>query len=83
MTELEKQILDELVAMDNAVAGMRNGGQKVNLLPMFERLDNLAASLPRGGDPELAHFLQRKSYEKARLLLQGRGAENARGACGH
>lgn len=83
MSELEKQILDALVEMENAVAGMRAGGQKVNLVPVFERLDELAARLPRGGDPELAHFLQRKSYEKARLLLQGRGAENARGACGH
>lgn len=83
MTDLERQILDALVEMDSAVATMRSGGPKVNLVPTFERLDQLASQLPRGGDPELAHFLQRKSYEKARLLLQGRGAENARGACGH
>jgi len=30
----------------------------------------------------LLHYLHRKSYEKARLFLEGRGAENAAGSCG-
>jgi hypothetical protein len=83
MTELEKQILDTLVEMDQAVAAMRGGGPRVNFVAMFEKLDQLAVKLPRDKDPELAHFLMRKSYEKARLLLEGRGGENARGTCGH
>jgi hypothetical protein len=29
------------------------------------------------------HYLRKKSYEKARLWLEGRDAENARGNCGH
>jgi hypothetical protein len=37
-----------------------------------ERIDNLAAALPRPIDPQLAHFLQRKSYDKALELLEGR-----------
>jgi len=31
----------------------------------------------------LLHYLQKKSYEKARLYLQGRDAENQLGNCRH
>jgi hypothetical protein len=48
---------------------------------IFARLDALTAQLPKGSDPNLLHYLHKKSYEKARLLLQGRDAENARGSC--
>ena len=30
-----------------------------------ERIEILAAALPKPVDPQLAHFLQRKSYDKA------------------
>jgi hypothetical protein len=33
-------------------------------------VDELAGRLPDSASPELRHFLQRKSYRKARLLLQ-------------
>ena len=36
-----------------------------------EKIDNLAAALPKPIDPELAHFLQRKSYDKALEFLEG------------
>jgi len=29
------------------------------------------------------HYLHKKSYEKARLWLEGREAENKAGNCGH
>jgi hypothetical protein len=38
-----------------------------------ERIENLAAALPKPLDPQLAHFLQRKSYDKALQLLEARG----------
>jgi hypothetical protein len=38
-----------------------------------EKVDNLAAALPKPIDPQLAHFLQRKSYDKALGFLEGRG----------
>jgi hypothetical protein len=34
------------------------------------KIDNLAAALPKPIDPQLAHFLQRKSYDKALEFLQ-------------
>jgi hypothetical protein len=39
--------------------------------------------MPRDADPTLLHYLHKKSYEKARLFLQGRDAENQVGNCGH
>jgi len=42
----------------------------------------LTNQLPPDTDPNLLHYLHRKSYEKARLLLQGRDTENAQGSCG-
>ena len=47
------------------------------------RIDELAKQLPRGANPALLHYLQKKSYEKARLFLQGRDAENQAGNCRH
>ena len=81
MNSIEQSILQVLIDLDNAVKIMPAAQPKPNLLPIFERLDALAHQLPRDANPELLHYLNRKSYEKARLLLQGRDAENARGKC--
>ena len=83
MTQTENDILDALVELDSAVKSMPRTNPKPNLIPIFERIDTLAKQLPRGTDPGLLHYLQKKSYEKARLFLQGRDAENAAGNCGH
>ncbi len=56
---------------------------KPNLLPLFSRLDALTAELPRQTDPTLLHYMHKKSYEKARLFLQGRESENQAGNCRH
>jgi hypothetical protein len=79
MTPLEQDILETLVKLEQAVESMRTARPKPNLLPVFARLDELAAQLPSNADPELRHFLQKKSYQKARELLQGVQAE--RGSC--
>jgi hypothetical protein len=36
-----------------------------------EKIDKLAAALPRPIDPQLAHYLQRKSYDKALEFIEG------------
>lgn len=82
MTDVENRILETLLELETAVNTMATAKPKPNLVPLFAQLDELAGNLPVDTDPELRHFLQRKSYQKARLLLQGRGAENRRGSCG-
>jgi len=81
MTDTERAILQTLVELDAAVKSMPTARPKPDLLPLFARLDQLARELPPGTAPDLAHYLHRKSYEKARLWLEGRDAENSRGTC--
>jgi hypothetical protein len=81
MTETERAVLQALNELDDAVRAGRVSGAKLNLLPLFDQLEELARRLPKDTNPDLLHYLSRKSYEKARLLLQGRQAENVRGTC--
>ncbi len=84
MTETENEILTTLLDLEDKITSMATADPKPNLIPVFEKLDQLTASLPRGTSPDLLHYLHKKSYQKARLWLQGRDAENAAGNChGH
>lgn len=80
MNAIENEILQKLTELAEAVRQMPTANPKPNLLPLFERLDELTEKLPPATDPELVHFLKRKSYEKARAKLEGQSA--ARGSCG-
>lgn len=40
------------------------------LRDVSEAIDHAAAALPRNADPQLKHFLQRKSYDKALEFLE-------------
>jgi hypothetical protein len=79
MTQTEQAILDTLVGLEDAVATMKTAQPKPDLAAIFRRLDELASQLPRETDPELRHYLQRKSYQKARQWLQGVDPE--KGTC--
>jgi len=81
MTNLETNILESLIELDMTVKTMRAANPKPNLQALFQRLDTLTGQLPEGTDPKLLHYLQGKSYEKARLFLQGHDTENAGGSC--
>jgi len=83
MTTIENDLLHALIELDGAVKTLRTANPKPNLGKMFERIDNLTGELPKGTDPGLLHYLHKKSYEKARLFLEGRDAENAQGNCRH
>ncbi len=82
MIQLEREILATLDDLDATIKLRAPGRPIPNLVPLFTRLDEMTRQLPKETDPELLHFLHKKSYAKARLLLQGRGVENARGTCG-
>lgn len=83
MTALEQQIFDTLVELDRTVAALAAASPRPSLLPLFTRLDQLTATLPPATEPLLLHYLQKKSYQKARLFLEGRDAENQTGSCRH
>jgi hypothetical protein len=83
MTNFEKKTLAVLLELEATVKTMATANPKPSLQPLFARLDDLTRLLPRNTHPELLHYLRQKSYQKARLFLQGRDAENAEGNCGH
>lgn len=79
MTDLETRILETLRELEGRSRAMATANPKPDLLTLFADLDALSAQLPATSDPELRHFLQRKSYDKAKRLLEGREAEDAPG----
>ncbi len=79
MTEIETNLLQTLLELERTVAAMPSANPKPSLLPLFNRLDELSRQLPPATDPSLRHYLQKKSYEKARLFLQGQEVENQSG----
>ena len=83
ISTVESDLLVALVHLDDAVKSMPTANPKPSLLPIFYRIDELTRQLPRNADPTLLHYLHKKSYEKARLYLQGRDAENQAGNCRH
>jgi hypothetical protein len=83
MTTLENQILDSLVELETTVKNMAVANPKPSLQPLFARLEDLTRQLPRTTDQGLMHYLHKKSYQKARLFLEGRDSENAAGNCRH
>jgi hypothetical protein len=81
MTEQEHAILQALIELDAAVKAMPTANPKPSLMPLFARLDELAGDLPKDTAPELMHYLGKKSYEKARLWLEGHHDQIAKGGC--
>jgi hypothetical protein len=81
MTANERDILKALQDLDATVKTMATAQPKPNLLPLFQRIETLADQLPRSTAPDLLHYLQKKSYEKARLWLEGNFAEIQKGGC--
>lgn len=82
-TIVEENLLRALVELDNAIKVMPTIEAKPNLLLLFARIDELAKQLPPGTDPTLLHYLERKSYEKARLFLRGCDVDKQAGHSRH
>jgi hypothetical protein len=81
MTDLEQNLLDTLLELEATVAALPTANPKPSLLALFARLDELRLQLPPQTDPRLLHYLDGKSYQKARRWLEGRETENAVGRC--
>ena len=80
MTTIEQQLLDALLELEDTI-GRVNTEPKPDLMAIFNRLDELTTQMPKDAPPDLLHYLHKKSYQKARLFLQGQDPEQ--GACPH
>jgi len=81
MSATEQSVLQALVELERTVQTMPTANPKPELLPLFARIDELTRQLPRETDPTLLHYLHRKSYQKARLWLEGLDSENRAESC--
>jgi hypothetical protein len=70
-SELASALRERLAIIQDAVSRRDPEKHIERLRVISEKIDNLAAALPKPIDPELAHFLQRKSYDKALEHLEG------------
>ena len=81
MNDIRQRLLDKLIELETAAAGRSGSSGKPDLMSLFREIDDLSGELPEAADPALRHYLTRKSYQKARMLLQGRDSENETGDC--
>ena len=66
-----KEALRERLAIIHDKESRRDVNKHTERLRVVsEKIDKLAAALPRPIDPQLAHYLQRRSYEKALEFLE-------------
>jgi len=83
---MEKMIVDLAAALRERLAIIRDQESRrdaqahlARLQAVSEKIDRLQAALPQPIDPRLAHYLQRRSYDKALEFLEGRGDSPRRG----
>ena len=69
VNQVESQVLEALQELERVVVAAKAGGPAPDLLPLFGRLDHLAENLPADCGA-LRHYLERKSYDKARQWLE-------------
>ena len=81
MTAIEQNLLARLIELEATVITIPTSKPKPDLLGLFQQIEELADRLPRSTSPDLLHYLQKKSYTKARQWLEGRHAEIQKGGC--
>jgi hypothetical protein len=76
---MENTLVDLAQALRERLAVIRDEQSRrdeekhmAQLRTISEKIDKLQAALPRPIDPRLAHYLQRRSYDKALEFLEGR-----------
>ena len=75
---MQNVIVDLVAALRERLAIIRDEksrrdaeGHMGRLQAVSDEIDKLQAALPRPLDPQLAHYLQRRSYDKALEFLEG------------
>jgi hypothetical protein len=71
LVELTQALRERLAVIRDEQSRRDEAKHIARLKAVSERIDNLQTRLPKPVDPRLAHYLQRKSYDKALELLEG------------
>ena len=75
MEDWRASILEGLRGFEAAASAAGRGGDRSALRASLARLADLERALPADADAQLRHYLQRRSYEKARLWIEGTDPE--------
>jgi hypothetical protein len=70
IADLEEALRERLVIIRDEESRRHAEKHTARLRMISERIDKLAAALPRPIDSRLAHYLQRRSYDKALEVLE-------------
>jgi hypothetical protein len=70
LTELAEALRERLAIISDEESRRDPDHHTARLREVSEKIERLERSLPRQIDPELRHFLQRRSYSKALELLE-------------
>ena len=70
MVDLREALRERLAIIGDEESRRDEPAHMARLQAISERIDKLAAASPRPIDPRLAHFLQRRSYDKALEFLE-------------
>jgi hypothetical protein len=70
MVDLKEALRGRLAIIGDEESRRDEPAHMARLQAISERIDKLAAALPRPIDPRLAHYLQRRSYDKALEFLE-------------
>jgi len=73
IVDLREALRERLAIIGDEESRRDEKKHMARLRAISEKVDKLAAALPRPIDPQLAHYLQRRSYDKALDFLEGRG----------
>jgi hypothetical protein len=70
IVDLREALRERLAVIGDEESRRDTGVHMARLGAISERIDKLADVLPRPIDPRLAHYLQRRSYDKALEFLE-------------
>jgi hypothetical protein len=74
--DLAEALRDRLAAIHDDQSRRDKTKHIARLKAVSERIENLQTRLPKPIDPRLAHYLQRKSYDKVLEFLEGMTTAN-------
>ena len=70
MVDLREALRERLAIIGDEESRRDEPAHMARLQAISERIDELASALPRPIAPQLAHYLQRRSYDKALEFLE-------------
>jgi len=71
LSDLAQALRERLAIIHDEDSRRDAQAHMARLSAVSEKIDKLAAAVPRPLDPQLAHYLQRRSYDKALEFLEG------------